>query len=101
MDPSGSQHSRPPCLRQAPSVQVLQKASEHNVRGLFRLETGLDNKDSLPPELLSKEVCSRILKQTADYESGDVLICRSYLKIKRAVYHVNYEYTGSRVDGAP
>ena len=48
---------------------------------------------------VSNEVRSRILQKTAPYETGDVLICRSYLKTKRFIYNVNYEYTVSRVEG--
>ena len=46
----------------------------------------------------SQLVRSEILRKTSPYEVGEVLVCRKYLKIKKQVFNVNYEYTISSVD---
>jgi len=47
---------------------------------------------------VSKMVRETILKKTTPYEVGEILICRSYFKMKRLVFNVNYEYTITAID---
>jgi hypothetical protein len=49
---------------------------------------------------ISEEARRRILKKLEPYEPGEVLICRSYFKMKRVVFHVNYEYHIEKVEGS-
>ena len=42
---------------------------------------------------VSKVVRERILKKVDPYEVGEILICRTYFKMKKFVFQVNYEYT--------
>ena len=46
---------------------------------------------------VSTMVREKILKKTTPYEVGEVLLCRSYFKMKRLVFNVNYEYTISEI----
>ena len=39
----------------------------------------------------------RILQRSQPYEVGEVLICRSWFKARRVVFHVNYEYNITKV----
>ena len=40
-----------------------------------------------------------MLKRTAEYEVGEVLVCRKYLKSKSGRCNVNFEYTIDGVSG--
>ena len=40
-----------------------------------------------------------MLKNKADYEVGEKLVCRKYFKIKNAKLQVNFEYTIDRICG--
>ena len=40
---------------------------------------------------ISEEARRRILNKLEPYEPGEVLICRSYFKMQKVVFHVNYE----------
>ena len=42
---------------------------------------------------VSNYVRSEILKKTNAYEVGEILVCRQWLKLKKVVFNVNYEYT--------
>ena len=42
---------------------------------------------------ISKAVREQILRKFEPYELGEILICRTYFKIKKIVFQVNYEYT--------
>ena len=54
---------------------------------------------------LRNEVCDNVSKTVrkmknmiADYEVGEILICRKYLKIKNITFNVNYEYVISQIN---
>ena len=49
--------------------------------------------------MVSEEVRSRLLKMSEPYESGETLVCRSWFKVKKQVFHVNYEYEITAVEG--
>ena len=42
--------------------------------------------------MVSEEVRSRLLKKSKPHESGETLVCRSWFKVKKQVFNVNYEY---------
>ena len=42
---------------------------------------------------ISKAVREQILRKFEPYDLGEILICRTYFKIKKIVFQVNYEYT--------
>ncbi len=48
---------------------------------------------------VSEEARQRIQQKREPYEVGEVLLCRSWFKVKRVVFHVNYEYTIAEVAG--
>ncbi|MFM7983143.1 MAG: hypothetical protein ACKPKO_27865, partial [Candidatus Fonsibacter sp.] len=35
---------------------------------------------------------AKLLKKSQPYEVGETLVCRSWFKVKRQVFNVNYEY---------
>ena len=43
-------------------------------------------------EKVSKRVRSELLQKKEEYCVGEVLVCRTYFKIKKQVFNVNYEY---------
>ena len=43
-------------------------------------------------EKVSRQVRSELLKKLGKYSVGEVLVCRTYFKIKKQVFNVNYEY---------
>jgi hypothetical protein len=43
-------------------------------------------------ERVSRRVRSELLKAEGEYAKGEVLVCRSYFKVKKQVFNVNYEY---------
>ena len=47
---------------------------------------------------VSTTVREKLLKKKTPYEVGEVLICRSYFKLKKVVFQVNYEYTISKLE---
>ena len=49
--------------------------------------------------MVSEEVSSRLLKKSEPYESGETLVCRSWFKVKKQVFNVNYEYEITAVEG--
>ena len=49
--------------------------------------------------MVSEEVRSRLLKKSEPYESGETLVCRSWFKVKKQVFNVNYEYEITAVEG--
>ena len=49
-------------------------------------------------EFVAKAVCKNLGK-TADYEEGEKLVCRKYLKLKYSKFNVNFEFTIDRIDG--
>ena len=46
----------------------------------------------------AQQVRSELLCKTSPCEVGEALVCRKYLKVKKQVFNVNYEYTISSVD---
>ena len=50
-------------------------------------------------QTVSEEVRSRLLKKSEPYESGETLVCRSWFKVKKQVFNVNYEYEITAVEG--
>ncbi len=47
---------------------------------------------------VAQQVRSEILRKSSPYEVGEVLVCRKYLKVKKQVFNVNYEYAITSVD---
>ena len=43
-------------------------------------------------EKVSKRVRGELLQKKEEYCVGEVLVCRTYFKIKKQVFNVNYEY---------
>ena len=43
-------------------------------------------------EQVSQEVRSELLRSEGEYAKGEILVCRSYFKVKKQVFNVNYEY---------
>lgn len=43
-------------------------------------------------EKVSKRVRSELLQKKEEYCVGEVLVCRTYFKIRKQVFNVNYEY---------
>ena len=43
-------------------------------------------------EKVNKIVRAKLLKKTNEYAVGEVLVCRTYFKMKKQVFNVNYEY---------
>ena len=41
---------------------------------------------------MSKQARSELLKKSDEYSIGEVLVCRTYFKVKKQVFNVNYEY---------
>ena len=50
-------------------------------------------------QMVSEEVRSRLLKKKEPYETGEKLVCKSRLKLKKHVFNVNYEYNITAVEG--
>ena len=48
---------------------------------------------------VSEEVRSILLKKSQPYEPGETLVCRSWFKVKKQVFNVNYEYEIAAVEG--
>jgi hypothetical protein len=51
-------------------------------------------------EKVSKRVRSELLKKADEYSIGEVLVCRTYFKIKKQVFNVNYEYKITALDSS-
>ena len=49
--------------------------------------------------MVSEAVRSRLLRKSETYESGETLVCRSWFKVKKQVFNVNYEYEKTAVEG--
>ena len=48
---------------------------------------------------VSEEVRAKLLKKSQPYEVGETLVCRSWFKVKKQVFNVNYEYEITAVEG--
>ncbi|MFM7979534.1 MAG: hypothetical protein ACKPKO_09485, partial [Candidatus Fonsibacter sp.] len=48
---------------------------------------------------VSEEVRAKLLKKSQPYEVGETLVCRSWFKVKKHVFNVNYEYEITAVEG--
>ena len=62
-----------------------------------KTETNIAFKNSTC-ELVAKAVRKNIGK-TAEYEVGEKLVCRKYLKLKNLKFNVNFEFTIDRIEG--
>ena len=49
-------------------------------------------------ELVAKAV-RKNLGNTAEYEEGEKLVCRKYLKLKNLKFNLNFEFTIDRIEG--
>ena len=49
--------------------------------------------------MVSEEVSARLLKKNEPHESGETLVCRSWFKVKKQVFNVNYEHIFTAVEG--
>ena len=49
--------------------------------------------------MVSEEVRSILLKKSQPHEPGETLVCRSWFKVKKRVFNVNYEYEITAVEG--
>ena len=49
--------------------------------------------------MVSEEVRSKLLKKNEPYKTGETLLCKSWFKLKKQVFNVNYEYTIMAVEG--
>ena len=49
--------------------------------------------------MVSEEVTPILLKNSAPYEAGETLVRRSWFKVKKQVFNVNYEYEITAVEG--
>ena len=49
--------------------------------------------------MVSEEVKSRLLQKREPYETSETLGCKSWLKLKKQVFNVNYEYKITAVEG--
>ena len=66
---------------------------------LIRTETNIAFKNSTC-ELVAKAVRKILLKKTADYNAGEKIVCRKYLKLKNLKFNVNFEYTIDTITGS-
>ncbi|MFM7980713.1 MAG: hypothetical protein ACKPKO_15475, partial [Candidatus Fonsibacter sp.] len=48
---------------------------------------------------VSEEVRAKLLKKSQPYEVGETLVCRSWFKVKKRVFNVNYEYEITAIEG--
>ena len=62
-----------------------------------KTETNIAFKNSTC-ELVAKAV-RKNLGKTAEYEEGEKLVCRKYLKLKNLKFNVNFEFTIDRIEG--
>lgn len=72
-------------------------STETTVRRYFKLTKALETTHNVAYrnatcEQVSKRVRAELLKKQEEYCVGEVLVCRSYFKIKKQVFNVNYEY---------
>ena len=49
--------------------------------------------------MVSEEVISSLFKTSEPNESVETLVCRSWFKVNKQVFNVNYEYNITAVDG--
>ena len=49
--------------------------------------------------MVSEAVRSSLLKKSEPYETGETLVCRSWFKVKKQVFNMNYEYTITAIEG--
>ena len=78
---------------------------EKTIRKYFKLTKEWNTTDNIAYrnttcQKVSEEARRRILNKLEPYEPGEVLICRSYFKMKKVVFHVNYEYHIEKVEGS-
>jgi hypothetical protein len=71
--------------------------TETTIRKYFKLTDKLETTYNVAYrnatcEQVSKRVRSELLKAEGEYSKGEVLVCRSYFKVKKVVFNVNYEY---------
>ena len=71
--------------------------TERTIKKYFKMSKELDTiynvaYKNATCEKVSKRVRTELLKKSAEYCVGEVLLCRSYFKIKKSVFNVNYEY---------
>ena len=48
---------------------------------------------------VSEAVRSSLLNKSQPYEEGETLVCRTWFKVKKQVFNVNYEYNITAVEG--
>ncbi|MFM7990158.1 MAG: hypothetical protein ACKPKO_63665, partial [Candidatus Fonsibacter sp.] len=48
---------------------------------------------------VSEEVRAKLLNKSQPYEVGETLVCRSWFKVQKQVFNVNYEYEITAVEG--
>ena len=49
--------------------------------------------------MVSEEVRSRLLNKKEPYETGETLVRKSWFKLKKQVFNVNYDYNITAVEG--
>ena len=49
--------------------------------------------------MVSEEVKSRLLQKWEPYETSETLGCKSWFKLKKQVFNLNYEYNITAVEG--
>ena len=49
--------------------------------------------------MVSEAVRSNLLKKSEPYEEGETLVCRTWFKVKKQVFNVNYECTITAIEG--
>ena len=77
---------------------------EATVRKYFRLVRHLKTKHNIAYRnttcaSVSTQVRGDLLGRKEPYEVGEVLVCRSWFRMKKEVFHVNYEYEITKVEG--
>ena len=48
--------------------------------------------------MVSEAVRSSLLKKSQPYEEEETLACRTWFKVKKQVFNVNYEYTVTAIE---
>ncbi len=48
---------------------------------------------------MSKRINGEMFKKADEYSVGEVLVCRTYFKIGKLVFNINYEYKITALEG--
>ena len=77
--------------------------TETTIKKYFKLTRSLESVRNVAYlnatcERVSRRVQRELLKKTDEYSVGEVLVCRSYFKVKKQVFNVNYEYSITAVE---